>query len=239
MSGYVARVDHAKVSRARRWNTGIVAGSALLGVALVVGVVTSIVDGMWWPITVLAVLGVLACVLSIVTSVQRGRAQRLLAAGGDLAFEVTDAGVRMGGAPLVPWSEIVFVGVLDDRGRSARLQRIPLSGLFATAALNAGSGTLLCELGVRDGQALKQAFGGAPGAERVSVWDPFDGVRRGLIPMLVDAVVDEGTAQQSAQVLMDAALRRGIPTARFTGVFDYFNWKNPMLDHKWPTPSAS
>lgn len=237
-SGYVAHVDHVKVARAKRWNTGIVVGSAVLGVGLVIGVVVTILDGMWWPITVLAVLGVIACVLSVVAAVQRGRAQRLLAAGGDLAFEVAETGVRMGGAPHVPWSEIVFVGVLDDRDRSAKLLRIPLSGLFAAAALNAGSGTLLVELGVRDGQALKDAFGAAPGAERVSLWDPFDGVRRGLIPMLVDAVVDEGTAQQSAQVLMDAARRRGIPTARFTGVFDYFNWKNPMLDHKWPTPAS-
>ncbi|WP_394552979.1 hypothetical protein ACDF64_01310 [Agromyces sp. MMS24-JH15] len=235
---YRAPVDRARVERARRWNTGIIVASAVLGAALVVGVVTTLLEGMWWVVTVLAVIGVAACVVSVVVAVQRGRAHRLLVAADGIAFEVTDAGVRMGGAPLIPWTEVVFVGVLDDRGRSDRLRSIPVWGAFAVAALHAGSGTLLCELGVRDGVALKRAFGTAPGAERVSLWDEHDGARRGLIPMLLDAVLDDGTAQQSAQVLMDAAARRGIPTARFTGVFDYFDWKNPMLDRKWPTPKA-
>ncbi|QEO15138.1 hypothetical protein FLP10_12475 [Agromyces intestinalis] len=236
--GYEAHVDRAKVARAKRWNTGILLVSALFTAGLVVGTVVMFVDDAW-PIGIVAGLGALAALLSVIAAVQRGRAQRLLvAADGDLAIAVSDAGVRMAGAPLIPWSEIVFVGVLDDRGRSARMARLPLSGVLASAALKAGGGTLLCELGVRDGAALKQAFGAAPGAERVSLWDPFDGTRRGLIPMLLDAVLDDGTAQQSAHVLMDAASRRGIPTARFTGIMDYFNWKNPMLDHKWPTPTT-
>ncbi|UOE42636.1 hypothetical protein [Agromyces larvae] len=236
--GYEAHVDRARVARAKRWNGWILAVSAIFAAGLVVVSVMMFVDD-GWPIGILAALGALAAVLSVVAAVQRGRAQRLLTAGGEgLALAVSDDGVRMAGAPLIPWSEIVFVGVLDDRSRSARMARLPLSGVLAGAALKAGSGTLLCELGVRDGTALKQAFAGAPGSERVSLWDPFDGVRRGLIPMLLDAVLDDGTAQQSAQVLMDAAARRGIPTARFTGIFDYFSWKNPMLDHKWPTPAA-
>lgn len=231
---YEAHVDRAKVSTARSWNRGMLLGSTIAGLLVLAGLVTAVVVGMGWFTITVASVGLAACLVSVVLAARRGRALGLLVADGDRALAIDASGVRLAGAPLIPWEQIVFVGVLDDRSRSALVQRLPISGPLARATVRSGSGTLLCEIGVRDGAALKRAFGGAPGAERVTLFDAFDGTRRGLVPLMLDAVIDDATALQSAQVLLRAAERRGIPARSFSKVFEYFAWKGPMIDLKWP-----
>jgi hypothetical protein len=98
---------------------------------------------------------------------------------------------------------------------------------------------MLCEIGVRDGVRLRQAFAGRRGADRVTLFDEFDGTRRGLVPLMLDAVIDEATSHQAAQVLIREAERRGIPARAFDRVFPYFEWKGPMIDRKWPVQKGS
>ncbi|MCD5346223.1 hypothetical protein [Agromyces sp. S2-1-8] len=231
---YEAHVDHAKVDRTGRWNSGMLLTSAAIGVLLAVGLAVAVIAGLGWFTITIASLGVAACAVSVLLASRRRRALGLLVTDDDVAVAVETEGIRLAGAPLIPWTEIVFVGVLDDRARSARVQDLPFSGPLARATVRSGSATLLCEIGVRDGEALRRAFAGARGADRVTLFDRFDGTRRGLIPLMLDAVIDDATALQAAQVLIREAERRGIPARSFTKVFAYFEWKGPMIDLKWP-----
>lgn len=231
---FEASVDRAKVDTVGRWNSGFIVVGIVLGSLIPAGLVLAITSGMGWFTILIAALGVAACLISTILAFRRRRALMLLVTGVDFALRVDDDGVRLAGAPLIRWNDMVFLGVLDDRERSARMQRLPLSGSLATAALKAGNGTLLCEIAVRDGLELKRAFGGDLGANRVTLFDEFDGVRRGLIPLMLDAVIEDSAAHRSAQVLVDAASRHGVPTGAFTSVFGYFDWKGPMIDRKWP-----
>lgn len=236
---YVARVDRPKIDGVRRWNRRMLVVSGVVGALLAGALAVAIVTDMGWFTIMIAALGVLACLISVLLAVRRRRAVALLVAGDDVALTVDDAGVRLAGAPLIPWHDIVFVGVLDDRERTGRLQRLPLSGALARVTVRAGSPTLLCEVGVRDGVRLRSAFAGIPGADRVTLFDAFEGTRRGLIPLMLDAVVDDATAHQAAQVLIREAERRGIPARSFAKVFAYFEWKGPMIDRKWPAERGS
>lgn len=231
---YEARVDHAKIDTAGRWNSGFIIVGVVLGALIAAGLVAAILSDMGWFTIAVAALGLAACTVSTVLAFRRRRALMLLVTGSDTALALTDAEVRLAGAPAVPWSEIVFVGVLDDRQRSARLQRLPLSGPLARASIKAGNGTLLCEIGVRDGAALKAAFQGDAGASRVTLFDAFEGPRRGLVPLMLDAVLDDATAHEAARALIREASARGIPAAEFEAVMAYFDWKGPMIDRKWP-----
>lgn len=231
---YEARVDHVKVDRTGRWNSGMLLISAAFGVLLAIGLGAAVIAGLGWFTITIASLGFAACAVSVILAARRRRALGLLVSGDDIALSVGSDGVRLAGAPLIPWAQIVFVGVLDDRARSARVQDLPFSGPLARATVRSGSATLLCEIGVRDGEALRHAFAGRRGADRVTLFDRFDGTRRGLIPLMLDAVIDDATSLQAAHVLIREAERRGIPARSFTQVFAYFDWKGPMIDLKWP-----
>lgn len=236
---YRVGIDRAKVAIAERLNAGILVVSWLVAAAFLVLVAFALAVGFGVFTVVIASLGALASAASGVLAHRRRRALGLLVADGDIALAVGATGVQLAGAHLVPWSDLVFVGVLDDRARTGRLRRIPLLGAIVGTTLRAGSPTLLCELGVRDGRALRAAFGGAPGAERVTVFDEFDGTRRGLVPLMLDAVLDDANAHQAAQVLIREAERRGIPARAFDRVFAYFDWKGPMIDRKWPVEKGA
>lgn len=236
---YRVRVDDRKVAAADRLNAGILVVSCVVAAAFLILAAFAVSAGFGVFTVVIAVLGSLASAASGVLAHRRRRALGLLRSDDGLALSVGDAGVRLAGAPLVPWSELVFVGVLDDRARTGRLRRIPVVGSLVGTTLRAGSPTLLCELGVRDGAALRAAFHGAPGAERVTIFDEFDGSRRGLVPLMLDAVLDDASAHQAAQVLIREAERRGIPARAFDRVFAYFDWKGPMIDRKWPVEKGA
>lgn len=237
--GYTARIDPAKVRTARRTNTAMLVGSIVTCGLLAALLVVAVATGMGWFTVVIASLGVLASAVSAILAVRRRRAADLLVGHDDIALAVAADGVRLAGAPLIPWEQVVFVGVLDDRARTARVQRLPVSGALARATVRAGSPTMLCEIGVRDGDALRRAFAGSRGADRVTLFDEFDGTRRGLVPLMLDAVIDEATSHQAAQVLIREASRRGIPARSFDGVFAYFDWKGPMIDRKWPVEKGN
>lgn len=238
-SDYRAHVDRTKVDTAERLNRRFLAtglGTAGVFAALVV---VAVLSGFGWFTIVVAALAMLAGLTSALFAHRRRRALGLLIADDGVAIAVVSTGVQLAGAPLIPWSEIVFVGVLDDRRRTGRLQRLPFIGIFANTAVRAGSGTLLCELGVRDAPALRDAFAGAPGGERVTVFDEFDGRRRGLVPLLLDAVLDDASAHQAAQVVVREAERRGIRARAFDRIFDYFEWRGPLIDRKWPVQKGT
>ncbi|WP_350349137.1 hypothetical protein ABIQ69_04145 [Agromyces sp. G08B096] len=236
---YLAHVDRGKVSTAERLNVGILVVSVVVTALFCWLAVWAAGEGFGWFTVTIAVVGAAAAAASAVLAHRRRRALGLLVAGDGVALAISDAGVRLAGAPLVTWSEVVFVGVADDRARTGRIQRLPLIGPIARTTVRAGSPTLLCELGVRDGEALRAAFRGAKGSERVTLFDEFDGRRRGLVPLMLDAVLDDASAHQAAGILIREAERRGIPARSFDRVFTYISWRGPMLDRKWPVEKGA
>lgn len=233
---FEALVDRAKADSARRWNTGfIVTGSLLLALAIV-GIAALVATGFgsWFTVALVAVFGV-AAVGMIVTSVTRGRMLRLLAGADAIACRVTETGVTLANSPEIGWDELVFVGVLNDRPRTNRLRNVPIYGWAGRAALKAGNGTILCELAVRDGEGLRRRFTDPAGAKRVSLYSRHpDGTRRGLIPLLLDAVLSEETTQAVVTTLFAEAAARGIPHSLHENAFVYTKWKGPLLDPSWP-----
>ncbi|WP_157008016.1 hypothetical protein [Agromyces laixinhei] len=236
---YRAHVDRAKVDTAERLNRRLFVTGLAIGAVFAALVVVAIMRGFGWFTVVIAAFAMVAGLVSAILAHRRRRALGLLIADDGIAIAVGPDGVQLAGAPLIPWSEIVFVGVLDDRRRTGTLRRLPVIGFFASTAVRAGSATLLCELGVRDAPSLRDAFAQAPGGERVTVFDEFDGRRRGLVPLLLDAVLDDASAHQAAQFVIREAERRDIPARIFDRIFDYFEWKGPMIDHKWPVQKGT
>lgn len=62
-----------------------------------------------------------------------------------------------------------------------------------------------------------------------------DGSRRGLVPLLMDAVLSEADTRACIDVLFAEAATRGIPHARFEGLVAATTFKAPLLDPDWPT----
>jgi hypothetical protein len=234
---FEALVDRAKADSARRWNTGFIATGAVLAVLAAAGIVALAVSGFgsWFTIALVGVFE-LAALGMVWTSVTRGRMLRLLAGEGAVACRVTETGVTLAASPEISWDELVFVGVLNDRPRTNRLRSVPVYGWIGRLALKAGNGTILCELAVRDGEALRRRFADPAGARRVSLYGRHtDGARRGLIPLLLDAVLSEETTQAVVSTLFAEAAARGIPHALHENAFGFTKWKGPQLDPAWPT----
>jgi len=236
-ASFEALVDRAKADSARRWNTGFILTGCVLAAAAVAVIAVMIATGFgsWFTILLVAVFGVAAAGM-VLTSVTRGRMLRLLAGPGSVACRLTETGVSLANSPEIAWTDLVFIGVLNDRPRTNRLRSVPVYGWAGRAALKAGNGTILCELGVRDGAALRRRFTDAAGARRVSLYARFpDGSRRGLIPLLLDAVLSEETTQAVVTALFAEAAARGIPHALHENAFAFTKWKGPLLDPSWPT----
>jgi hypothetical protein len=233
---FEAFVDRVKADSARRWNTGFIVTGALLAALAAAGIAVLIATGFgsWFTIALVAVFGV-AAIGMILTSVTRGRMLRLLAGSDAVACRVTESGVTLANSPEIGWDELAFIGVLNDRPRTNRLRNVPVYGWAGRAALKAGNGTILCELGVRDGEALRRRFTDPAGAKRVSLYSRFaDGARRGLIPLLLDSVLSEETTQAVVTTLFAEAAARGIPHALHENAFAFTKWKGPLLDPAWP-----
>jgi len=237
---FVAWPDPAKAASVPRWNRGfIVTGTALVALAAA-GVVALVVTGFgsWFTIGLVVVFGLAACGL-LVTSVFRGRMLRLVLAPGSPVLVVTGTGVATGGLPEIPWSELAFIGVLNDRPRTARLRAVPIFGQAGGLALKAGNGTVLCELGVRDGEALRRHMSDRGAASRIGLYGRWpDGARRGLVPVLLDAVLADEVAATAVQLLLAEASARGIPHALFEQALPFTAWKGPLLDPAWPSAEA-
>lgn len=234
---FVAQPDPVKAVSVPRWNRRfIVTGWALIGLAAA-GVVALALTGFgsWFTIGLVVVFGLAACGL-LVTSLLRGRMLRLLLAPGAPVLVVTDTGVSTAGLPEIPWSELAFVGVLNDRPRTARLRSVPIFGPAGGLALKAGNGTLLCELGVRDGEALRARMSDRGAASRVGLYGRWpDGARRGLVPLLMDAVLADEVAATAVQLLLGEASARGTPHALFEQALPFTAWKGPLLEPAWPS----
>lgn len=233
---FEALVDRAKADSAKRWNTGFIVTGALLVALAIGGMVALIVTGFgsWFTIALVALFGA-AAVGMVITSVLRGRILRLLAGPDAVACRVTETGVTLANSPEIAWDELAFIGVLNDRPRTNRLKNVPVYGWAGRAALKAGNGTILCELGVRDGEALRARFTDPAGAKRVSLYGRYsDGRRRGLIPLLLDSVLSEETTQAVVTVLFAEAAARGIPHSLHENAFALTKWKGPQLDPAWP-----
>ena len=233
---FQALVDRTKADSARRWNTGLIIAGSLLVAAAAAGIAVMLATGFgsWFTIALVAVLGLLSISL-IVTSVLRGRILRLLAGEGAVACSVSERGVALANSPFIPWSDVVFIGVLNDRPRTSRLRAVPVFGWFGSLVLKAGNGTVLCEIAVRDGEGLRAAFADRGAAKRVSLYGRWpDGLRRGLLPLLLDSVLSEETVQAVVRVLFAEAETRGIPHSMHESTFGFMKWKGPLLDPDWP-----
>lgn len=228
-SAFAVSVDRARVRTARRWNRGLVTGAIVVLVAAVAGIAAMSVTGFgsWLTIGVACLLALL-CVVVVLTARSRTRMLTLLT-GGDGVLRVDADGIRVPGLPVVAWADLVFVCVTNDRARTERMKRVPVYGWTGRAAIKAGNGTILCDLGVHDGEALRAAAG--PAARAVSLYPRWpDGRRRATVPLLLDAVLDEAATQAVVRVLFDQAKGRGIPHALFEQIAPAIAWKGGYLD---------
>jgi len=228
---FEVRGDATRIATARRWNAGIVAVALVLLLVVVLGGVGMAATGFgsWVTLVLAGVLGVL-CLGVLWTARSRTRMLALLA-GGDGVLRADDTGIRLPGLGEIRWDELVFVCVTNHRARTERLRRVPFYGWAGRAAIKAGNGTILCELAVLDGVALRARAMDAGAAGRVTLYPPWpDGRRRGTVPLLVDAVFDEWDTQAIVKVLFAAAAARGIPHALFEQLPPAMRWKGPYLD---------
>ena len=230
-------LDHAKVQTAGRWNSGFIVVGVLLFLLCLVGIGAMIASGFgsWFTFTLVGVFAV-ASIGLVVTSALRRRMLLLLVGRGDSACTITDDGITLAGAPQIAWSDMVFVAVLNDRPRTNRLRSVPVFGWFGRLALKAGNGTILCEIAVRDGEALQRRFGDRAAARRVTLFGRWpDGTRRGVLPLLLDAVLSEASTQDVVRAIFAAASAHDLPMVLHESTFQHYKWKAPRLDPKWPT----
>jgi hypothetical protein len=230
-------LDVAKVQTAGRWNSGFIVVGVLLFLLCTVGLWAMIATGFgsWFTFTLVGVFAV-ASIGLVVTSALRRRMLLLLVGHGDSACTITDDGITLAGAPQIAWGDVVFVAVLNDRPRTNRLRSVPVYGWFGRLALKAGNGTILCEIAVRDGEALQRRFDDPAAARRVTLFGRWpDGTRRGVLPLLLDAVLSEASTQDVVKAVFAAASAHDLPMVLHESTFEHYTWKAPRLDPKWPT----
>lgn len=234
-------LDIAKVQTAGRYNSGfIVVGIVLLAGSLA-GLWAMLATGFgsWFTITLVSLFAVASLGL-VVTSALRRRMLLLLVGRSASACTITDDGITLAGAPEIRWNDLEFVAVLNDRPRTNRLRSVPVFGWFGRLALKAGNGTILCELAVRDGEALQRRFADPAAARRVTLFGRWpDGTRRGVLPLLLDAVLSEASTQDVVRAVFAAASAHHVPVVLHESTFEHYKWKAPLLDPKWPTTTTS
>ena len=237
---YEVPLDLAKVATAGRWNSGFIVVGVLLFLASLAGVQAMIATafGSWFTVTLAGVFAVASAGL-VVTSVLRRRLLMLLVGDSSSACTITERGITLAGAPEIEWGDLVFVAVLNDRPRTNRLRSVPVYGWFGRLALKAGNGTVLCELAVRDGEALRRRCASQAAAKRITLYGRWpDGTRRGVLPLLLDAVLSEQSTHDVVRALFAAATDHGIPATLHESAFDSLKWKAPQLDPKWPAETT-
>ncbi len=228
---FEVRTDAARVARARRWNVGLVAAAVVLLVGALVGIVAMALTGFGsWLTSGLAAVFAMLCLAVMWTARSRVRMLRLLTTG-DGVLRADHAGIHLPGLATIAWDDLVFICVTNDRARVARQSRVPVFGWAGRAAIRAGNGTVLCELAVRDGEALRAQARDAAGASRVTLYPRWpDGHRRGVVPLLLDAVFDELDTQAVVTMLFGVAKQRRLAHALFEELPAALRWKGPYLD---------
>lgn len=237
---YDVPLDLAKVTTAGRWNSGFIVVGVLLMLAALTGIWAMVAAdfGSWFTITLVALFAVASAGL-VVTSVLRRRLLMLLVGDSTSACTITERGITLAGAPEIAWADLVFVAVLDDRPRTDRLRSVPIYGWFGRLALKAGNGTVLCELAVGDGEALRRRCASPAAAKRITLYGRRPaGSRRGVLPLLLDAVLSEQSTHDVVRALFAAASAHGIPATLHESALDSLRWKAPQLDPKWPTETV-
>lgn len=228
---FEVRADGARVATAARWNTGLIAAAVALLLVAAGGTAAMALTGFGsWVTYVLLGAFALLCITVVLTSRSRARMLRLLT-GGDGVLRADLDGIRLPGLGEIGWEDLVFVCVTNDRARAARGARVPVFGWAGRAAIKAGSGTVLCELAVRDGEALRARATDAAASSRVTLYPRWpDGSRRGTVPLLLDAAYDDLNAQAVVTMLFAQAKERRIAHALFEQLPAAMRWKGPYLD---------
>ncbi|WP_206448262.1 hypothetical protein [Agrococcus sp. KRD186] len=229
-------IDQARVADAGRAHRALLAWQIALALAAAVGIVLAQVWQLHLLTTILAGLLLVLAVVSVVLSVRRWRAvQSLVGDGRGIALAIDDHGIVLAGVPSVPWSEILAVATVDDRARTQRVSRIPLTGIFVRMAVRAGSSVLGACVVVRDGEAMRAACSSDAERARIEVWKPHpsDGKPHGAIILLLDAVMSEGAALEAGRALVAAARARGIDAEPFVKQLEFMEFYGSRVDPKW------
>lgn len=229
-------IEQARVAEAARAHRTLLGWQIALAVVAVVGIVLA----QFWQLhlftTIVAGLLFVLAAVSVILSVRRWRVvQSLVGDGHGVALAIDDHGVVVAGLPSVPWSEVLAVATIDDRARTQRVTRIPLSGVFSRMAVRAGSSVLGGCVVVRDGAAMQAACSSDAERKRIEVWKPHpsDGKPHGAIILLLDAVMSEAAAFAAGRALVDAARARGIDAEHFEKQFDFMEFYGSRVDPKW------
>lgn len=165
-------IDSQKVATTRRYNYGLIVGGGAFMILAALATYYAISSAMSWFTVGLTIALTIGALLVVVTSFRR--VNLLQAFVGDAAdvgtVTIDDGGVGLAGIPPIPWSAVSFVGVLDDRARTARVLNTPIIGWTGALAIKAGNGKIGCEIGVRDGEALRAACVSDRQSRRVSLY---------------------------------------------------------------------
>ena len=233
-----APLDATRVQTAGRWNSRLILFGIMLAAASVVAAWSAVATG-WgnWFTTTIIVIAAVASVSLVVSSLIRRRMLLLLVGGSGTACSITESGITLAGAPEIAWDEIEFIAILNDRPRTDRLRAVPLLGRLGELTIKAGSGTILCEVAVHDGEALRRRFGDHAAARRVTLYGRWpDNSRRGVLPLLLDAVLSEAATEAAISAILSSAAEHGVPSEVHESTVANLRWKAPRLDPDWPRP---
>ncbi|MDQ0893253.1 hypothetical protein [Agromyces ramosus] len=236
---YEVALDVDKVHTAGRWNSGfILVGIGLLAICVsAIWTIAATGVGSWIPYVFVGVVAAASAGL-VVSSVLRRRMLLLLVGRSASACTITEHGITLAGAPEIAWGEIEFIAVLNDRPRTDRLRAIPLLGRLGELTLKAGNGSILCEIAVRDGESLRRRFDDRAAARRVTLYGRWpDGRRRGVLSLLLDAVLSETDTETTVRAALAAASAHAIPSTVHASTLANLRWKAPRLDPDWPRPA--
>ncbi|MFC9559253.1 hypothetical protein [Agromyces sp. NPDC056965] len=233
-----APLDLARVQSAGLWNSRLILVGALIAAASVLAAWGAVATG-WgnWFTTTVIVIAAAASVSLVISSLIRRRMLLLLVGGSGTACSIAESGITLAGAPEIAWGDLEFIAILNDRPRTDRLRGVPLFGRLGELTIKAGSGTILCEIAVHDGEALRRRFPSGAAARRVTLYGRWpDGSRRGVLPLLLDAVLSEPATEAAVAAILSAATEHGVPTAMHDSTVANLRWKAPRLDPEWPRP---
>lgn len=231
LADFAVTADPARVASAARWNAGLQVTSLVMLLVAVGGIVAVSMTrfGGWLTIVLLGVFGAMA--VGVLWTVRARRRMLRLLTAGDATLRISDQGVTVPGIGDVRAEELLFFCVTNDRARTQRMRRIPVFGWAGQAAIKAGNGTVLCDLGVRDADDLRsRASDPAAGAAITRYARRADGTRRGTVPLILDAFYDDLDTQAIVKVLFLLAQKYAIPHAVFNDAASAIRWKAPQVD---------
>lgn len=216
-------IDAARLARARRWNTGVLAGT-LIAVALVVAMLIAI-----WQLEnvriTLVIVGIVFVLLGASVIVKNRRLRRLNLSRTDIdgvALTLTAQTLTTPRVAELLWNEVIGIVALDIRAQSQARLRVPIAGWGAALTLNGGDGSVALSIVVRDGEKLRSAVRTPDGARAIRLWKRnAAGLQPGDYTLYPDVAISPDDVERLIAASAAIAHAHGIPFSRSTSAMEY------------------